>query len=89
MDVSFRFLYLIFDRLVGRLMLLGRASLSKDIELLVLRHEVVLRRANPRPRLDWTTGPCSPRRSGACPRCCEVTWRCPGGADSTWLGPAL
>ena len=54
MDVSFRFLYLIFSRLLSWLMLLGRASSSKDVELLVLRHEVaVLRRTNPRPRLDW------------------------------------
>jgi len=34
--------------------LLGRSSASKDVELLVLRHEVaVLRRANPKPHLDW------------------------------------
>ncbi len=53
-DVSLRLLYLIFSRLLGGLMLLGRATSSKDIELLVLRHEVaVLRRTNPRPRLDW------------------------------------
>ena len=53
LPVSLRLLYLIFDRLLGCLMLLGRASSSKDIELLVLRHEVaVLRRTNPRPRLD-------------------------------------
>jgi len=47
-------LYLIFLQLVGLLVLLTRSSASKDIELLVLRHEVaVLRRANPRPRLEW------------------------------------
>ena len=52
--VSLRLLYLIFSRLLGSLTLLGRASSSKDIELLVLRHEVaVLRRTNPKPRLDW------------------------------------
>ena len=49
-----RLLYLIFFRLVGLLVLLGRSSASKDVELLVLRHEVaVLRRGNPKPRLDW------------------------------------
>jgi hypothetical protein len=54
MDVSLRLLYLIFNRFLSWLMLLGRATSSKDVELLVLRHEVaVLRRANPRPRLDW------------------------------------
>ena len=52
--VSLRLLYLIFDRFLSWLMLLGRATSSKDIELLVLRHEVaVLRRTNARPRLDW------------------------------------
>jgi hypothetical protein len=52
--VSLRLLYLIFVRVCGWLVLPGRSSASKDAGHLVLRHEVaVLRRASPRPRLDW------------------------------------
>ena len=52
--VLLRLLYPIFQHLLGLLLLLGRTSATKDVELLVLRHEVaVLRRTNPRPRLDW------------------------------------
>jgi hypothetical protein len=54
LTMPFRLLYLIFDRLLSWLLLLGRTSSSKDVELLVLRHEVaVLRRTNPKLRLDW------------------------------------
>jgi putative transposase len=52
--MSLRLLYLIFQQVLGLVLLLGRTSAAKDVELLVLRHEVaVLRRTNPRPRLDW------------------------------------
>jgi hypothetical protein len=48
MVVSPRLLYLIFGQLLTWLTLFGRTTSSKDIELLVLRHEVaVLRRTIP------------------------------------------
>jgi hypothetical protein len=51
--VSLRLLYLIWQ-VLGLVLLLGRTSSSREMELLVLRHEVaVLRGANPRQRLDW------------------------------------
>jgi putative transposase len=53
-DVSLRLLYSILDRFLSWLVLLGRTSSAKDVELLVLRHEVaILRRTNTKPRLDW------------------------------------
>ena len=47
-------IYLMFIRTLSWLALLARSDAAKDVELLVLRHEIaVLRRTNPRPRLDW------------------------------------
>ena len=52
--MSLRPIYLIFRQVLGLVVLSCRSSSAKDVELLVLRHELaVLRRTNPRPRLDW------------------------------------
>ena len=49
-----RLAYLMLARVLSWLTLLARSDAAKDVEILVLRHEVaVLRRHNPRPRLTW------------------------------------
>jgi hypothetical protein len=61
-DVSLRLLYLIFSRLLSWLTLLGRASSSKDVELLVCATRSPYS-AEPVRNLAWTgpTEPCSLR----------------------------
>jgi putative transposase len=52
--VAFRLAYLLLARVLSWLALLARSDTAKDVEILVLRHEVaVLRRRNPRPTLTW------------------------------------
>jgi putative transposase len=53
--MALQLIYLMFSKLLGWLVLRTRSDATKDIEILVLRHQLaVLRRRTPRPRTTWT-----------------------------------
>jgi putative transposase len=52
--MALRLAYLALAHMLSWLALLARSDAAKDVEILVLRHEVaVLRRHNPRPTVTW------------------------------------
>jgi putative transposase len=51
--VLFRLLYLICVTVFDWLRLLARSTAAKDIEILILRHDVTVLRRQLRPRLSW------------------------------------
>ena len=52
--MAFRLAYLILTRVLSWLALLAHSDAAKDVEILVLRHEIaVLRRHHPHPRMTW------------------------------------
>jgi putative transposase len=52
--VAFRLVYLLLARVLSWLALLPRSGAAKDVEILVLRHELAVpRRHNPHPTLTW------------------------------------
>ena len=53
--VALRLIYQMFSKLLGWIVLRTRSDTTKDIEILVLRHQLaVLQRRTPRPRMSWT-----------------------------------
>jgi putative transposase len=52
-----RLIYQMFSKLLSWIVLRTHCDTAKEIEILVLRHQLaVLQRRTPRPRLNWTDG---------------------------------
>jgi hypothetical protein len=61
--------YLALCRSLQLLVLLARGDAAKDLEILVLRHQLtVLRRQVPHPGSSPPTASCSRRSAGPCPK---------------------
>jgi hypothetical protein len=59
--------YLTLCPSIQLLVLLARGDAAKDMEILVLRHQLkVLRRQTPRPKLEPPIARCSPRSAASC-----------------------
>jgi hypothetical protein len=53
--VALRLIYQMFSKLLGWIVLRTRSDTSKEIEILILHHQLaVLQRRTPRPRMSWT-----------------------------------
>jgi len=53
--VALQLIYQVFSKVLGSIVLRTRSHTTKDVEILILRHQLtVLRRSTPRPRMTWT-----------------------------------
>jgi hypothetical protein len=53
--VALKLIYVMFSKLLGWMVLRTRCDTTKEIEILVLRHQLaVLQRRTPRPPMSWT-----------------------------------